>query len=485
MTGKQEEIGRVLGRARRLVVPDRVAEAELKKVTEKVRSRVEAAVEGKPEITGVLLGGSAAKGTWLPPRDNVDIDLFVGFSPEVETSRFEELGLKVGKEAVRGYKHGKKYAQHPYTEAVVDGFRVNIVPYYIVGRGGPWRSAADRSVHHVNFVRENLDDEARLQVRLLKRFMRTVGVYGAEIEKEGFSGYAAEVLIHEHKTLEGVLRWFAVFRPGVGDGEGRSEAQRQQGQQQKKKGQEQEERGGKARTTTAERPYFMLIDPVDSTRDLGKAISRETVARMVLASRAFLEKPRIEFFTKLKRVERRHLVGDVYAVIFKHMELSEDTLWGELKRSARQIAKHVEDEGFKLARFGAASDRERSSAIILLAEVHELPRFEERVGPGVEIAEGAKRFTGMNHSRAELVWVGEDGRLRLLRERRFTKLSELLKELLGPGVGRVGASKEVADAIKRNGRIVHGEGPLMKEMARHAWLREGLSVLICDDVGTT
>jgi len=46
---------------------------------------------------------------------------------------------------------GKKYAQHPYTEATVEGVRVNIVPCFDV-KAGEWMSAADRSPYHVELI---------------------------------------------------------------------------------------------------------------------------------------------------------------------------------------------------------------------------------------------------------------------------------------------------------------------------------------------
>jgi tRNA nucleotidyltransferase (CCA-adding enzyme) len=438
-----ERIDKVLELAKELVTPKATDERRTRRVAEKVLSKVKEAAERHREITGVSLGGSFAKDTWLP--DDVDIDIFVRFAAGVEENKFEHIGLEVGRDAVRGHKYGKKYAQHPYTEAVVDGFKVNIVPCYDVKPGG-WKSAADRSMHHVRFVNENLDSEAKAQVRILKKFMKTVGVYGAEIEKEGFSGYAAEVLVFTHRTFESALRSFEVIRP------------------------------------QSEEVYFALFDPIDKERDLGRAISRETVARMVLAARAFFEKPTIDFFKKVKRTERPHLMKDVYVIAFEHKQLSEDTLWGELKRSARQFAKHVQEEGFTLARFGAASNGVSSSAIILLPQVDVLPELEERVGPGVELFQGAKKFASKNRGQAELFWVAEDGRLRLLRKRRFRSLSEFLDSLLRSGVKEIGASKEVGDAIERNGRIIHGER-LRKEVRKKEWLREGTTSIISDPVG--
>ena len=436
-------IENVLAQATPLVVPGPVARKATVRVAEKVMSRVKEAAGAHGEVAGVFLGGSFAKDTWLP--GDVDIDVFVKISPSVDEAKFEEVGLAVGRDALRGYKPGKKYAQHPYTEATVDGFKVNVVPCYDV-KPGEWRSAADRSVHHVTFVRENLDEEARVQVRLLKRFMKAVGVYGAEIEMGGFSGYATEVLIHEYETFESTLGSFAVFVPD------------------------------------SKEEYFTLFDPIDDKRDLGKAMARETVARMVLASRAFLETPSIAFFKGVRGRARPKLQKMAYVIAFEHEELSEDTLWGELKRSARQVAKHLREEGFELARVEAATDRRRSSAIVILPVVETLPRLEERLGPGVEILEGAKSFVAKNRDSAELVWVGEDGRLRLLAERRFTSLESLLEEVLRSRVGSIGVSKEVGEALKKNGRVLHGER-LAREAGRKAWLKEGLAKTLSDSVG--
>jgi len=438
-----EAIDKVLRRARPLVVPDAQAKRATQNVAANVFSKVEEAAKRHSGVVGVFLGGSYAKETWLP--GDVDIDVFVKISPDVEEKRFEEIGLNVGREALRGYKPGKKYAQHPYSEAVVDGFKVNVVPSYDV-EPGEWRSAADRSMHHVVFVKENLDDEARLQVRLLKRFMKSVGVYGAEIEKEGFSGYAAEVLIHKHKTFEGTLRSFASFVP------------------------------------KSEEEYFSLFDPIDESRDLGRAMSRETVATMVLASRAFLERPSIAFFRRVAGKARTGLQKRIFVIAFGHEELSEDTLWGELKRSARQIAKHTREEGFALARVNAASDKLHSSAVILLPSSDALSHLEERIGPGIERLQGAKGFVAKNRKAAELIWVGEDGRLRLLVKRRYTSLAKFLDEVLKSRLDEIGVSREIARALRKNGRILHGAN-LRREAARKRWLREALAQIVSESVG--
>src|SRR6185503_494851 len=97
-----------------------------------------------------------------------------------------------------------RYSDHPYVEAIVRGVRVNVVPCYDVEQG-KWQSAADRSPFHTEYVIKNMDGEKRDQVRLLKKFFKSAGIYGAEISTGGFSGYVSEVLVLKYGSLENVL----------------------------------------------------------------------------------------------------------------------------------------------------------------------------------------------------------------------------------------------------------------------------------------
>lgn len=425
------------------VTPSARDEARLQKTADRMLSRVKEAARGFEEVRGVQLGGSFAKGTWLP--NDVDLDIFVRMAEDVGEARFEQVGLAIGEEAVRGCPHGKKYAQHPYTEAKIDEVKVNIVPCYDVMLGR-WKSAADRSLFHVKFVNDNMDEETKLQVRLLKRFMKVVGVYGAEIEREGFSGYASEVLVFTHGTFANVLKHFESLRLG-----------------------------GEA--------TFSLKDPVDAGRELATAISKETVARMILASRAFLAAPDPAYFSGVKTRIRPALKLRVYSVRFDHSPLSEDTLWGELKKSTRQLVKRVESEGFSVARAGAASNDENKSAILLLPEVEELSPLEERVGPSVDLKEEVSRFVAKNIDKAELVWVGDDGRVHVLQEREFVKLRDALEELCGTSIGEVGFSRDIALAVRRKGRILTGR-QVIAEGKKEGWFEAGVDSLVSDSIGT-
>jgi tRNA nucleotidyltransferase (CCA-adding enzyme) len=435
----------VLTDARRLVTPSKAEEEKLARVAKSLLGQTRQAASKYPETKGVLLGGSYAKGTWLPGL--FDLDIFVRLDASIPDDRFERIGLEVGASATKGYPQGKKYAQHPYTEAKLEGIRVNIVPCFAVKKG-MWRSAADRSPFHVRLVK-GLPTEKKRQVRLLKKFMDGVGVYGAEIRTRGFSGYVAEVLVMKFGSLDSVLKWIASYSLQVG----------------------------------RQNP-FSLPDPVDETRDLGMAVSGESLGRLVLASRGFLRRPGLGYFTKIIGKARPSLQSEVVVVKFSHDQLSEDTLWGELRKTCRHIVKHLEVKGFVIARSISASDDRNDSAFILIPEFAELPPVGQRVGPTVDRRKDVEAFIATNSKRSRLTWVDDDARVRLLMPREHTRLVDLLEEIVKGKAGQIGASDELEEGMKRSGKVLHG-APLARAASKAKWLQNGIREITTDAIGTS
>jgi tRNA nucleotidyltransferase (CCA-adding enzyme) len=435
-------ISSVIKEAKRTVQPSAAEETRTSSIAKSLLSKTRRAAGSFPETRGVLMGGSFAKGTWLP--GHVDLDVFVKIDPSVTNERFEKIGLVIGATATRGNPTGKKFAQHPYTEATVEGVRVNIVPCFAVKKG-EWKSAADRSPFHVKLV-ARLPDEKKNEVRLLKLFMNGVGVYGAEIERQGFSGYVAEVLVMNLGSFESVIAWFARYVP------------------------------------PANGRIFSLPDPVDEGRDLGIAVSGESLGRMVLASREFLRRPSLAFFRKMTGRAHHALRDGVYVVVFSHKKMSEDTLWGELRKTTKHIVRHLEVQGFTVARSMAASDNAGRSAILLIPEYSELPEMEQRVGPTIDRRKDVEAFVTTNSKDSRLVWVDDDARVRILRPRRHTRIADLLKDVISGKAGPIGASKELEAGMKKTAQVLQGT-PLDRAGSGAKWLRDGITEITSDAVG--
>ncbi|MDG6898587.1 MAG: CCA tRNA nucleotidyltransferase [Nitrososphaerota archaeon] len=434
----------ILSKALATVRPTHREEEALRRKADFILARTMEAAKGFQEVKQVLLGGSFAKGTWL--RGRADLDVFLKLDSATLEQRFEEIGLRVGAEATEGYPRGKKFAQHPYTEAEMDGVKVNIVPCYDV-RPKEWKSAADRSPFHVELV-SAMPEAQKDQVRLLKMWMQGVGVYGAEIEVQGFSGYAAEVLVMTHRSFLGVLRYFADL--------GRVDSER----------------------------LLQLPDPVDPGRDLARAISNQKVGELVFAARKFLSSPSMKFFGTMRGRARPAMKKAAVAIVFSHRKLSEDTLWGELRRTIAHVRNHAEEEGFTVARAVAASNSSDRSALIFLPEFDRLSSLEQKLGPTVERKAATEAFLRANSRDAKLIWVDEEGRLRILRERKHTDLKSFLSKMVGSGVRGVGASESMARGLARSGKVLSGS-QLARAAASAPWLREGLERIASDTIGTS
>ena len=52
------------------------------------------------------------------------------------------------------------------------------------------------------------------EVRILKKFFLHIDVYGAELAKEGFSGYVSEVLISYFGSFEKTLKKISKLKQG-------------------------------------------------------------------------------------------------------------------------------------------------------------------------------------------------------------------------------------------------------------------------------
>jgi tRNA nucleotidyltransferase (CCA-adding enzyme) len=401
-----------------LCEPTHSQERRIAKVAQEAKTHVDNYVAQLDDVVDVVFGGSFAKGTWLP--DHADIDIFVKIKPSVGIEKFEEMGREIGSEALKSYGPKLRYSDHPYVEVFVKKVRVNVVPCYDVEQG-KWQSAADRSPFHTQYISSNFDDEKRRQARLLKKFLKSVGIYGAEISTEGFSGYVSEVLVLKYSSFENLLRAAADWQErqiiAVSDYD--------------------------SDFVRVSNSPVIIIDPVDSRRNLGTAISPESVAKFMLAARKFLEKPSLDFFKEGKyRRGTIKLLPNVLVVEFSHEKKSPDIIWGQLKRSLSAIAKQLELAHFEVLRSSCVTDEKSSAALAFLLESITLPPYTKRKGPEVFRRKDTASFLS-NRKKPLASWVDREMRIAMVIERRATDARKFVKSLLINHRENSGVSKDL------------------------------------------
>ena len=424
----------VLDRARRLAIPTKKEEQEKRSVAVMLLDLVRREAVKYQQVTGVEMGGSYAKGTWL--RNHMDFDLFVKIKSDVDEKSFEEIGKKIGFDSMKKLSPRVRYSEHPYVEAEIGGTKVNVVPSYDV-KMGQWKSSADRSSFHTRFILEKFDDAKRDEVRLLKKFLKGVGIYGAEIAREGFGGYAAEVLIYNYGSFLGVLEAASDFTQGQVIGEPAK------------------------KFDTA----LVLVDPIDSNRNLGTAISAQNVARLILASRKFLSKQSLSFFTGQKRIPNRNNTRNILVVRFCYKWRSPDIIWGQVKRAATSLTGQLELGGFEVIRKGAVTDERSEAALLFLLRLPTIEKFVIKNGPEVYRKSDSENFV-MKNFRNTMTWVSESGRILSMQKREFHDAKKFLEYLLKKKALQVGIPSGLIPDINRGFRVLRGNQPVSKSIKK-------------------
>ncbi|HYL66393.1 MAG TPA: CCA tRNA nucleotidyltransferase [Nitrosopumilaceae archaeon] len=425
---------KVLDQVKKFTIPTAKEQEKMKELAEYSLQLVKEQATKFPNVVGVEIGGSYAKGTWL--QGEVDLDIFVKLKNDTDEKTFESIGKKIGFDALKKFKPYVRYSDHPYVEASVKGTLVNVVPCYDV-QAGQWKSAADRSSFHTKFILQSLDQEKKDEVRLLKKFLTAMDIYGAEIAKEGFGGYVAEVLVLHYGSFLGVLEAASNFVQNQIIGNP---------------------------TKRFETP-LVIIDPIDSNRNLGTAISAESVGKFVLSARSFLKKPSLLFF-KLKPLHpNRKNLDSTIIVKFNYKPRSPDIIWGQVKRATTAISGQLELAGFDVLRKSSVTDEKSEAAMIFLLRLPKIEKFMIKNGPEVLRRKESESFIAKNQKN-KLLWINESGKILSLQDRPFHDAKLFLNNLLKKNLSTSGIPSGLVFDIKRGFRIFDGKQTASKSIKK-------------------
>ena len=382
------------------------------------------------ETAGVpaMMTGSVARGTWV--KGDKDIDIFMLFPPELSREDLQEKGLAAAYAVVEkfGGTAEEKYAEHPYLNAVIDGFDVDLVPCYHVSSTAEMKCAVDRTPFHTLYLKEKIAP-LREDVLLLKQFCKAGGVYGSDHMTGGFSGYLCELLTLFFGGFSNVLRAASVFRPHtVIDIENHYSDKKE---------------AGKLFSDP-----LIVIDPTDKTRNVAAAVTMTKFAEFAALARGYLECPSSAYFTvdaprSLSREEFNAILErrktSVISLTFKTPEFVADTVVPQLKKTAESLSAMLKNAEFSVLPFGFSMGKERSMLLFELTS-DTLPAFMIREGPPVWNHENSDRFTTKYAEAGGFAgpWIA-DGRWYAEVSRKYVSASALLCDtnmLYAAGLGK-------------------------------------------------
>jgi len=379
--------------------------------------------------------GSVARGTWLAEERDLDVFIILeeGYGRDTLPGVLDVVKGYVGEGWVEAY------AEHPYLMAEIDGFSVEFVPCFRVDPREGLISATDRTPLHTEYVMDRLAPGMHDEVRLLKKFMKGVEVYGAEVKVGGFSGYLCELLVIHLGSFEEVLERATAWGSRevmdlVGDA------------------------GPEALRERFAEP-LVVPDPVDPGRNVASAVSETSFWTLTVAARAFLDEPRLVFFfPDVAPVEIPRLLDEIReresSLLFVVVEDGKvevpDILWGQLYKSERAISGFLENSDFRVMRSAVWSDEAGRHVFVFELEEAVLPGVVRRVGPPVGMEESGRRFVGAHKGAEDTVsgpWM--EGRRWWVEVRRpEPDAKRLLASALGDGGREIGVSRGIGERMR-------------------------------------
>ncbi len=360
----------------------------------------------------VSLQGSAAKGTLL--SDKWEIDVFLLLDSDKEW--INEQGEDLLRSCLAGLPHIVRYSEHPYLTVSLMGMQADVVPARLLIDAREARGV-ERTPFHTDYVKAKISADKQLadEVRLLKSFLKGIGVYGAETHISGFSGYLAELLTITFGGFREVLKEASRWRPtvyidpeGVGD-------------------------ESSLRRRYPESP-MIVVDPVDPTRNAAAAVSRRSLAAFIAAAKMYLESPSRSFFHVAQRPRRasRSLPGLAVLMRGRFYEYPPEAVWGRLKRIAESLSRSLSAMGFKILYHAYYTDEALRAAVYVGLEAVRLPSIEHLRGPlAWHRAERVVSFKAKRVSEGGWIWVGVEGVIEGARPRRVTSAYEAAQEIVG------------------------------------------------------
>jgi len=426
------------------ISPTRRQIGELRAFAARTVEGLSAALRAAGLRADVEVHGSAARDTWL--REHRDVDIFI------------VLGRSYGRrilprvlDAVKSFVGAgwtEAYAEHPYVRAAMGGYDVEFVPCFRAAEGEPMLSATDRTPLHTRYLGGRLKPEHVDEVRLLKKFASGTGVYGAEMRTEGFSGYLCELLILRYGSFEALIEAAAGWTeaPVIQLGEPRPPADLRR----------------------IFRKPLIVVDPVDGDRNVASAVSETSLWTFVAAARAFTARPsKAFFFPGEMPVDREALLDSLgrgrdllFLVVDDPRPDVPDTLWGQLRKAERALARHLVDAGFMVTHSASWSDEATRHVILLELESATIPQTVKQLGPPVWLAEDSARFLEAHRGSGDVVSgpAVEGSRWWVMTRRRCSDAVMLLREAAADGGVDVGVPRRLAAKVASGGRVLLNGG---------------------------
>lgn len=416
--------------------------AKLKVFVSKVLDDINSIIKESDIDAVAEVHGSVAHGTWV--KGEQDLDIFIVLDKKLDRSMFKRV-----LDLVKGYldEWVEAYAEHPYVQAWIDEYKIDFVPCFGIELNQQIISSTDRTPLHTKFLRNELDASLFDEVRLLKQFIKGIGVYGAEIKTGGFSGYLCELLILRYNGFTELLSEAESWGESTviyfnGDHDVNYLVNRYD-------------------------DPLIVIDPVDRSRNVASAVVPDSYWKFVSAARAFNNCPDMRFFYSNDVVQPESVLLSLKDretdIVFLVIEESEaqvpDSLWGQINKTEEALSKLLIKNDFRVYRGFTWSNEKTRHIFVFELESATIAPTRKTYGPPVHMElDVEKYFEALRRRDNTVSGPGlEDGRWWVISRRKYTDAVGLLGDFLMDGGRDIGVSRNLSVKILQHHRVLLNE----------------------------
>jgi tRNA nucleotidyltransferase (CCA-adding enzyme) len=253
--------------------------------------------------------------------------------------------------------------------------------------------------------------------------------------KQGFSGYVTEVLILNFGSFENVIKSISNIKENQVIGN----------------------------TTKKFETPIVIIDPIDSNRNLAAAISEENIGKFIVNCRAFQLNPSKKFFKQNKLKFTKDNLENILVVKFDFKKRSPDIIWGQIKRTSNSLKTQLDLGGFKVLRNGAYTDEKKEAFLIFLVESLTIPKKYAKVGPDFFRENDCRNFIAKNIKNTSLIWINSDRKIISLERRKNYEVLKFTSNFLKNNWQLV-IPKGLQDDFKNGFKVLLGSKNLPKSI---------------------
>lgn len=387
------------------VIPSKKEKDKVESIIREFSNKINKSLKKQNIDATLILGGSVAKGTWLPGVS--DIDLFLQFCRKY--SNLSNLTEKI----LKDFKVERIKGSRDYFVINYKGFEIEVVPVLNTKNPEKAENITDISPLHVDWIKSKIKKNKNLQneIKLAKLFLKAQKCYGAESYIKGFSGHVTDILIYYYKSFDKFIKEVSKWKSKVFiDAE--------------KHYKNKEEALAKMNESKVYGP-MIVVDPIQLERNAAAALDKEKFDLLIKSAKAYLKKSSISFFEEKKIILRDLKTKDNLIVLeATPKKKRKDAAGAELLKRFETIKKKLKENDFTVLESNWQWYPREKAMYWFSFEKKELSKTKRHNGPPLNAnKEDIKAF------KSKWKNAKKDKRYYVIVNRKYTKPKDLIKKI--------------------------------------------------------